>query len=161
MGFISRLFGVSSDTVCAPVSGTAVPLNQVKDPAFATGLIGKGIAIKPSQGRIVAPCNATVDMMFETGHAVSLISDFGAEILVHVGIDTVNLKGEHFTAHVKSGDKVKKGQLLLEFDLQAIKKAGYDTVTPVVICNSDVYQTFRTYTGSAVTVGDAIIKMSK
>ena len=161
MGFISRLFGLSSDSICAPVSGKAVSLRKVGDPAFATGLVGKGIAIEPSHGRIAAPCNGIVDMMFETGHAVSLISDSGAEILIHIGIDTVNLKGKHFTAHVKSGDKVKKGQLLLEFDLEAIKKEGYDAVTPVVVCNSDIYRTFQTYSGSHVTVGDPIIKVSK
>lgn len=83
-----------------------------------------------------APCDASVDLMFDTGHAVSLVADFGAEILIHVGLDTVNLKGEHFNVHVKTGDKVKKGDLLIEFDVAAIAAAGYDVITPLVICNT-------------------------
>ncbi len=161
MGFLSNLFGTSVQHIYAPVSGTAIVLNQVQDPAFATGLLGKGIAIMPSDGKVVAPCDATVDMLFDTAHAVTLISDFGAEILIHIGLDTVNLKGKFYTAHVQNGQQVKKGQLLIEFDLDAIKAEGYDTVTPMVICNSEHYRTISTYTGKPVSRGDAVIKVSK
>ena len=160
MGFLASLFGASVNHIYAPVSGNALPLNQVQDPAFATGLLGKGIAIIPAEGRIVAPCDATVDTLFDTAHAITLLCDFGAELLIHVGLDTVNLKGRHFIAHVQSGQKVKKGQLLIEFDLEAVKAEGYDPVTPVVICNSEIYRTISTYTGKQVSQGDAVIKVS-
>ena len=115
MGIFSKLFGKGGDTICAPVAGEAVEIQQVSDPTFGQEILGKGIAIKPSEGRVVAPCDGTVDMMFDTGHAVSLVADFGAEILIHVGLDTVNLKGKHYHVHAKNGDKVKKGDLLMEF----------------------------------------------
>ena len=161
MGFLAKLFGTALCYIGAPVSGNAMPLHQVSDPAFAAGLLGKGIAIEPTEGRIVAPCNGRVDMIFETGHGVTLISGPGTEILTHVGLDTVNLKGKYYITHVKNGDQVKKGQLLIEFDLQAIKDAGYDTITPVVICNSEQYRTISTHTGKAVTAGEAVIRVSK
>ncbi len=161
MGFFSSLFGKSGDVICAPVAGQAVPISQVSDPTFGEEILGKGVAIVPSDGKIVAPCDATVDMMFDTGHAVSLVADFGAEILVHIGLDTVNLKGKHFTVHAKSGDKVTKGQLLMEVDLEAVKAEGYDVITPVVICNSGDYGTFKTQVDKTVAVGDEIIRLAK
>ena len=161
MSFLAKLFGTFLCYIGAPVSGDAIPLHDVNDPAFAAGLLGKGIAIQPAEGKVYAPCNARVDMLFETAHAVTLVSEHGTEILIHIGIDTVNLKGKHFTAHVKNGEPVKKGQLLIEFDLQAIKAAGYDTVTPVVICNSDHYRTISTHTGKPVIAGEPVIKVSK
>ena len=161
MGFFSNLFGQTNFRIGAPVGGKAVSLGQVNDPAFASALLGNGIAIEPSEGKIVAPCDATVDTIFQTGHAVSLICDFGAEILIHVGLDTVNLKGKHYRAHVRTGEKVKKGQLLITFDLQAIKEDGYDVITPVVVCNSNIYKTFTARTGQCVRAGDTIIELSK
>ena len=115
----------------------------------------------PAEGRILAPCDATVDMMFETGHAISLVADFGAEILIHIGLETVSLKGEHFTIHCKNGDKVKKGQLLIEFDLEAIKAKGFNTITPMLVCNSADYGTFKTNVNKAVTNDDVVIELSK
>ncbi len=161
MGFFSSLFGKSGDVICAPVAGKAVPISQVSDPTFGEEILGKGVAIIPSDGKIVAPCDATVDMMFDTGHAVSLVADFGAEILVHIGLDTVNLKGEHFTVHAKSGEKVTRGQLLMEVDLEAVKAKGYDVITPVVICNSGEYSTFKTQVDKTVAAGDEIIRLAK
>ena len=161
MGFFSSLFGKSGDVICAPVAGKAVPISQVSDPTFGEEILGKGVAIIPSDGKIVAPCDATVDMMFDTGHAVSLVADFGAEILVHIGLDTVNLKGEHFTIHAKSGEKVTRGQLLMEVDLEAVKAKGYDVITPVVICNSGEYSTFKTQVDKTVAAGDEIIRLAK
>lgn len=161
MGLFDKLFGKKLDEICAPVAGEAVPSGQVNDPTFGEEMLGRGMAIKPAGGRVVAPCDATVDMMFETGHAVSLTTDFGAELLIHVGIDTVNLQGKHYTVHCKGGDKVKKGQLLIEFDKDAIAEAGYDTITPVVVCNSDDFKTFETETGKTVAEGDVVIRLGK
>lgn len=161
MGFLKSLFGKKKDIVCAPVAGEAVPLNQVSDPTFGEEMLGKGIAIRPTGNSVVAPCDGVVDMMFDTGHAVTLIADFGAEILIHVGLDTVNLKGEHFKILAKAGDTVKKGDLLIEFDREAIAAAGYDVITPVVICNTDNYPTFETHTGANVAAGDVVIELAQ
>ena len=161
MGIFKKLFGKPMDELCAPVAGNAVPVSQVPDPTFAEELLGKGIAVEPTEGKILAPCDGTVDMMFETGHAVSLVADFGAEILIHVGLETVSLKGEHFTIHAANGDKVKKGDLLIEFDIDAIKAAGFNTITPMLVCNSADYGTFKTNVGKAVTNADVVIELAK
>lgn len=161
MNFLKKLFSKPTDAICAPVAGKALPISAVSDPTFGEEILGKGIAIQPSEGKVFAPCDATVDMMFETGHAVSLVADCGAEILIHVGLDTVNLKGEHYNVIAKNGDKVKKGDLLLEFDMDAIKAAGYDIITPVVICNSADYETFNTNVNKDVAVGDTVIELAK
>ena len=161
MGFFSKLFGKSLDQLCAPVAGQAVPVSEVPDPTFSEGLLGNGIAIMPTEGKIFAPCDATVDMMFTTGHAVSLVADFGAEILIHVGLETVSLEGKYFTVHAQNGDKVKKGDLLIEVDLEAVKAAGFNTITPMLVCNSAEYTTFNTTTGKAVTPADVVIELAK
>ena len=161
MGFFKKLFGKPVDSVYAPIAGKAVAITEVPDPTFAEGMLGNGIAIEPADGKVYAPCDATVDMMFTTGHAVSLVADFGAEILIHVGLETVSLEGKPFTVHVANGDKVKKGQLLMEADLEAIKAAGLPTITPVVICNTDDYPTFNTFVGKAVANGDVVIELAK
>ena len=161
MGLFDKLFGKKLDEIGAPVAGEAVASSEVNDPTFAEEMLGKGMAIKPSAGRVVAPCDSTVDMMFETGHAVSLTTEGGVEMLIHVGIDTVNLQGKHYTVHCKAGDKVKKGQLLIEFDKDAIAGEGYDTITPVVVCNSDDFAVFETVTGKTVAEGDTVIRLGK
>lgn len=161
MGLFKKLFGKHMDGLCAPMSGKAVPITEVPDPTFAEGMLGNGIAIEPADGKVYAPCDATVDMMFTTGHAVSLVADFGAEILIHVGLETVSLEGKPFTIHVANGDKVKKGQLLMEADLEAIKAAGLNTITPMLVCNTDDYPTFNTFVGKAVTQEDVVIELSK
>lgn len=164
MGFFSKLFGKSGpkmDQLFAPMAGQAVPVSEVPDPTFAEGMLGNGIAIIPSDGKVYAPCDATVDMMFETGHAVSLVADCGAEILIHVGLETVGLEGKPFKLHVKNGDKVKKGDLMMEADLEAIKAAGLNTITPMLVCNTDDYPTFNTETGKAVTNADVVISLAK
>ena len=161
MGFFKKLFSKPVDALYAPIAGKAVAISQVPDPTFAEGMLGNGIAIEPSDGKVYAPCDATVDMMFTTGHAVSLVADFGAEILIHVGLETVSLEGKPFTVHAASGDKVKKGQLLIEVDLEAVKAAGLPTITPVVICNTDDYPTFNTFVGKDVTNEDAVIELAK
>ena len=161
MGLFDKIFGKKLDEIGAPVTGEAVPSSEVNDPTFAEEMLGKGMAIRPAAGRVVAPCDATIDMMFETGHAVSLTTEGGVEMLIHVGIDTVNLQGKHYTVHCAAGDKVKKGQLLIEVDLEAVKAAGLPTITPVLICNTDDYPTFNTFVGKEVTNADVVIALAK
>lgn len=127
--------GKKQEVIGAPVQGEVVPVSQVNDPTFSDDILGTGIAIKPSAGRVVAPTEATVAQMFDTGHACSLVTAGGAELLIHVGLDTVKLKGEHYTIHAKDGDKVQAGDLLMEFDMDAVAAAGYDTITPIVLMN--------------------------
>ena len=161
MSFFKKLFGKPVDSVYAPVAGQAVPITEVPDPTFAEKMLGNGIAIIPSEGKVYAPCDATVDMMFTTGHAVSLIAESGAEILIHVGLETVSLEGKPFEVKVASGDKVKKGQVLMVADLEAIKAAGLNTITPMLVCNSADFATFNTTTGKDVTNADVVIELGK
>lgn len=161
MGFFKKLFGKHVDEFWAPIAGKAVAITEVPDPTFAEGMLGNGIAIEPTEGKVFAPCDATVDMMFPTGHAVSLVAECGAEILIHVGLETVGLEGKPFTVHVANGDKVKKGQLMIEVDLDAIKAAGLPTITPVLICNPDDFPTFNVHVGKNVTNNDVVIELSK
>lgn len=161
-GKLKNLFGGDSGIeITAPVAGKVVALEDVPDPTFAQGILGPGIAIEPTEGRIVAPADGTVDVMFETGHAVSLTTAGGAELLIHVGIDTVKLDGVPFTAHVKEGDKIKAGDLLLEFDRQAILDAGYDLATPIIISNSDDYRALDIVSASAVDAGQPLLSVSR
>lgn len=161
MVFFKKLFGKKTDDFYAPIAGKAVPITEVPDPTFSEGLLGNGIAIVPAEGKVYAPCDATVDMMFTTGHAVSLVAECGAEILIHVGLETVSLEGKPFTVHVANGDKVKKGQLMIEVDLEAVKAAGLETITPMLICNSADYPTFNTFVGKDVTNEDVVIALAK
>ncbi len=143
--------------VLAPVEGECVELTEVPDPTFGEGLLGDGVAIRPARGRVVSPVDGTVALMFETGHAVSLMSDDGVEVLIHVGLDTVKLKGRHFSIRAKTGTQVKRGEILLEFDEAAIAAAGYNTITPVVITNMDDFSSLDKHTGKAVQELDEII----
>ena len=161
MGLFQKLFGKATDDLYAPMAGKAVAITQVPDPTFAEGMLGNGIAIDPTEGKVYAPCDATVDMMFPTGHAVSLVADCGAEILIHVGLETVSLEGKPFTIHAANGDKVKKGQLLIEVDLKAVEAAGLKTITPMVVCNTDNYPTFQTKVDRDVTNADVVIQLAK
>ncbi|WP_277630962.1 beta-glucoside-specific PTS transporter subunit IIABC [Atopococcus tabaci] len=123
-------------TVYPPLQGTIVPMDEVPDPVFSSGAMGKGIAIEPTEGRVVAPFNGEVTLVAETKHAIGLTSDEGVEVLIHVGLETVELNGKPFTVHVKAGEKVSKGELLLEVDLDQLKAANYQTITPVVVTNT-------------------------
>ena len=165
MGFFSKLFSkgdkVNPNALYAPLAGKAVPVTEVPDPTFAEGMLGNGIAIIPTDGKVCAPCDGTVDSMFSTGHAVSIVAANGAEILIHVGLETVSLEGKPFTIHVKNGDSVKKGDLLMEADLEMIKAAGLNTITPVLVCNSDMYKTFKTNVDKEVTQADVVIELGK
>lgn len=126
----------ADETFVSPVSGKIVPLSEVSDPTFASGTMGKGFAVIRSEGKVVAPLSGTIATMFPTKHAVGITADNGTEILIHVGIDTVELNGEHFEAKVKEGDKVKQGQTLITFDKDKVAEK-YDTITPVVFLNTE------------------------
>ncbi|MBQ1460976.1 MAG: PTS glucose transporter subunit IIA [Selenomonas sp.] len=123
----------------SPLKGDLVALSEVNDPAFASGAMGFGAAVKNPEGKVYAPVDGEITVMFDTKHAIGVRGSNGEEVLIHVGLDTVKLNGEHFTAHVEQGAQVKKGQLLLEFDVEAIKAAGYDVTTPVVVTNSSEF----------------------
>jgi len=127
------------EIIASPLAGAIKQLSEVKDEAFASGDLGKGIAIEPIDGKLISPISGIVTAVFPTGHAIGITSDNGAEILMHIGLDTVNLQGKYFKLHVKQGDHVDKGQLLVEFDINKIKELGYDVTTPIVITNSDKY----------------------
>ncbi len=144
----------------APAKGKAVPLTEVNDPTFSEGMLGQGVAVIPSEGKIYAPIDGEVGMVFDTLHAVSLTADCGAEVLIHVGLDTVKMNGDGFVGHVQAGDKVKKGDLLLEVDLEKVKAAGYDTITPMLICNTDDYASVEGLSGKDVEPGDDVIKIT-
>ena len=144
-------------TIASPLKGEIVPLTEVKDETFASEMMGKGIAINPTEGKVVSPINGTVQMIFKTKHAIGLKSEDGAEILIHIGMDTVQLDGKHFTAHVKDGDKVKVGDTLVEFDMDAIKKEGYELVTPVIITNTMDYLEIVPKEIKSVNAGEDII----
>lgn len=146
-------------TIVSPIKGEAVELSKVSDPTFGEGMLGKGIAIVPTEGKVYAPADGEISMMFETRHAVSMVTTQGVELLIHVGLDTVSLKGDGFEAHVQSGDQVKQGDLLLTVDLAKIKEAGLDTISPVVVCNTDDYKDVQAIQFTSVEPGDSLIKI--
>lgn len=133
--------------VLSPVKGKAVPMSEVSDPTFSQEILGKGIAVIPADGHFVAPADGTVTVVFETKHAICITTDYGAELIIHVGLDTVKLNGEHYTTRVKNGDVVKAGDPILDVDLDAVKAAGYDIITPIVVTNSPQFPDFKALTG--------------
>lgn len=138
-------------SITSPVEGKVIPLTEVKDPTFSQEILGKGAAIIPEKGVVYAPFDGKVDAVFETGHALGLVSEGGVELLVHVGIDTVNLKGKYFTPKKKSGDTMKKGDILLEFDIDKIKADGYDVTTPIIISNTEQFAKVKACEDKVVT----------
>lgn len=138
-------------SITSPVEGKVIPLTEVKDPTFSQEILGKGAAIIPEKGVVYAPFDGKVDAVFETGYALGLVSEDGVELLVHVGIDTVNLKGKHFTPKKKSGDAMKKGDILLEFDIDKIKADGYDVTTPIIISNTEQFAKVKACEDKVVT----------
>jgi PTS system beta-glucosides-specific IIC component len=153
----NRVVEVKAETLVSPIKGEVKPLAVVKDEAFASGALGKGIAIEPSEGRVVAPVDGVLTTMFPTGHALGITSENGAEILIHIGMDTVELNGKHFVIKAKQGEIVKKGQVLVEFDIQAIKAAGYAVTTPVIVTNSDNYADIVETDKKAITFNDELL----
>ena len=124
-------------------------------------VLGKGIAVIPSKGEVVAPCDAVVETVFDTKHAVGLSTESGMELLIHIGINTVELNGKYFTSHVKNGDHVKKGQLLVSFDMEKVKAAGYDVTTPLIVTNSDDYKDVKILSEDSVTPSDKVLEIVK
>ena len=152
----------AKDTVLsACLNGTVVPLADVKDEAFASGALGDGIAIEPIDGELVAPADGEISSTFETHHAVGMTTADGAELLMHIGIDTVKLGGKHFTYLVNEGDKVKKGQPLIRFELEAIKAEGYPVTTPLIVCNTDDYAAVVAKASGTVKQGDALLELKR
>ena len=152
---------MESPKLLSPLEGTGIPLSEVKDATFASEALGKGMAVIPSKGEVWAPCDATVETVFETKHAIGLTGENGAEILIHIGVDTVELGGKFYTAHVKDGDKVKAGQLLISFDMDKIKEAGYDVTTPMIVTNTDDYQEVKLLKTGKVNNQDCVLEMIK
>jgi len=149
----------TDNVLVSPVSGLVIPLEQVKDDVFSVGILGNGTAVIPKSGELYAPADGVIANIPESKHAVAMTTDAGAELLMHVGIDTVKLKGEHFTPQVREGEHVKAGQLLLMFALDKIKEAGYDPVTPVVLTNGEAFA-ITPVTGE-VRAGDVLMSLRK
>ena len=143
----------------SPLEGIAIPLSEVKDATFASEVLGKGMAVIPSKGEVKAPCDATVSTIFDTKHAIGLATESGLELLIHIGVDTVELGGKFYTAHVKDGDVVKKGQTLITFDMDAIKAAGYDVTTPLIVTNTDDYEEVKMLAEGTVNNGSEVLEV--
>lgn len=157
----AKASGAAAEVVAAPLNGEVVALSEVEDEAFSTGALGNGVAIRPAEGKLYAPVNGTITTFFPTGHAIGMQSENGAEILIHVGMDTVKLEGKGFKPVKAQGDTVKKGDLLLEFNMDEIAAAGYSIVTPVVITNSDEYADVIPMAEGEVRVGTELIEVMK
>lgn len=145
-------------TVYSPIPGSVIPLSEIPDEAFSSGAMGQGVGIVPAEGKVYAPFDGTVEMVFDTKHAIGLTSSDGVSLLIHVGLDTVELNGQYFTAHVSAGDPIKKGQLLLEFDLDKIAEK-YKTVTPVLVVNTDDYTSVNGISGMTADNETPVIKI--
>ncbi|WP_455268615.1 glucose PTS transporter subunit IIA [Ruminococcus sp.] len=146
-------------TLYSHMNGTAVKLEDVEDEVFSQKILGEGAAVEPSEGKLYAPCDGKIDSVFDTKHAVNMVSSEGVEILLHIGIDTVKLGGQYFEAHVSDGQEVKKGDLLISFDMDKIKAAGYKVTTPIIIGNTDDYASVEPVAQNSVSAGDMILKI--
>jgi sugar PTS system EIIA component len=161
----NKLFGKKDikkeETVVAPLTGKIVSIEEVPDPTFSQKMMGDGIAIEPTEGVVVAPVNGEVVQFFHTKHAIGIKSESGAEILIHVGLETVSMNGEGFEGHVKVGDKVKAGDKLLSFDLDLIKEKAASTITPIVITNSDAVESIDKRAASEASKGETSLLQLK
>ncbi len=149
----------TGETIAAPLTGEVKPLSEVADDAFSSGALGQGLAFVPAQGKVYAPADGEITTFFPTGHAIGLQSDGGAEILIHVGMDTVKLDGKGFTPKAAQGSRVRKGDLLLEFDMDLIQKEGYSMITPMIITNSDEFADVVPVNAKALQTGDTAIQI--
>ena len=145
--------------LAAHMSGTVIPMAEVQDEAFSNCILGDGVAVEPGEGKLYAPADAEVDNLFDTHHAIGLVTEDGVEVLLHIGINTVELKGQHFTAHVAVGQKVKKGDLLISFDMEAIKAAGYLLTTPMIVCNTEDYQSVAPVAQGEIQAGTDLLEV--
>lgn len=148
-------------TLCSHLNGTVVPLENVEDAVFSQKILGNGIAVEPSEGKLFSPCDGRIENVFDTKHAINLVSEDGAEILLHIGIDTVKLDGKYFEAHVSDGQQVKKGDLLISFDIGKIREAGFLLTTPLIICNSDDYSSAEALSEGSISAGDKLLRLSR
>ncbi|WP_144744836.1 PTS sugar transporter subunit IIA [Enorma burkinafasonensis] len=139
------------NVLLSPLAGKVIPLSEVNDPTFASGSLGDGVAIEPTGDKVVAPSDAKVKAIFPTGHAVALHTDDGLDVLIHVGLDTYKLDGRHFKVRAAEGDSVKRGDVLIEFDRDAIRSEGYDITAPILICNSVEYSSIKGNVGDTVS----------
>lgn len=145
--------------VYAPIKGEVIALEEVNDEVFSQGILGKGAAIRPEEGCVYAPFDGTISSIFDTKHAICLVSEDGLELLIHVGIDTVNLEGKPFRTLKQAGDRIKKGEKILEFNIEEIEKAGYETVTPVLVANTDQYQQIIPVQSGKITPSEELIQI--
>lgn len=156
----SKSESIAKDIILyAHLNGTVIPLEDVNDDVFSQKILGEGIAIEPEEGKLFSPCDGVIRSVFDTKHAVNLESEDGVEILLHIGIDTVKLEGRYFEAHVADGQNVKKGDLLITFDMDKIKEAGYMLTTPMIICNSEDYSAFETLKEGKISDGEKLFKI--
>jgi len=146
--------------ILAPMNGKLVYSKDIPDDTFREEILGKCVAIEPTEGKVYSPVDGTLSVVAKTKHALNITSADGIEILIHIGMDTVSLKGEPFNVIASQGAEIKKGDLLMEFDMEMIKAAGLPIISPVVICNSDDYEKFDFANEGDVAVGDTIIKIS-
>lgn len=153
--------GEKEITLCSHLNGTVVPLESVEDAVFSQKILGNGIAVEPSEGKLFSPCDGRIENVFDTKHAINLVSEDGAEILLHIGIDTVKLDGKYFEAHVSDGQQVKKGDLLISFDIGKIREAGFLLTTPLIICNSDDYSSAEALAEGRISAGDKLLRLSR
>lgn len=153
------LSGIDKETLVSPMAGKVMPLKNLSDEAFSQELLGKGVAIRPTEGKVYAPCDGTVMTVFPTKHAIGLISDNGSEVLIHLGMDTVKLNGKHFESHVEQGQPIKKGDLLVSFDLAEIEKAGFSMDTPIIVTNTKDYFDIVAMKEEQVNVGDDLLTL--
>lgn len=161
----SRLFGGKEETgverIASPLAGTVVPIEEVKDATFAQKLLGDGLAIVPAEGRLYAPADGIVQgLQKKSGHALCLTTPSGVELLLHIGRDTVKMEGRGFVVHCEEGGQVKAGDLLIEFDIEAIKAEGYDTVTPIIVLNTDEYEIEKAAAGP-IAKGETLYALIK
>ncbi len=156
-----KAFTSDGETLCAFTSGEVIPLSAVKDEVFSAGILGQGCAVISDCGKVYSPCDGKIETVFDTKHAVNIISENGCEILIHVGIDTVKLGGKHFDVHVKNGDDVKTGDLVISFDDSAIRNEGYDTSAVMVVCNSDEYSEIKLIKEGKTELGAELLKLEK
>ncbi|HJI34826.1 MAG TPA: beta-glucoside-specific PTS transporter subunit IIABC [Coprobacillaceae bacterium] len=150
---------LEEETILAPIKGKVKPIEESSDAAFASGALGKGVVILPEEGKVYAPVTGTVTVLFPSLHAIGITSDAGVELLIHIGINTVQLNGEGFTAHIKQGDQIKQGQLLVEFDMNKIKEAGYSLETPVLVTNYADLKEVKNTNASSVQLQETLIEV--
>lgn len=157
--FFKKKPAVDNNVIYAPIKGKVVPIESLKDETFAKKVMGDGIAILPDEGKVYSPVNGTISALMDTKHAYGITADGGFELLIHIGQDTVNLKGEGFTCNVKDGQKIKKGDLLGTFDMAVIKDKGYNLATPVILIAGDHTISEKT-NAKTINVGDILLKIN-